>query len=42
MDLRRLRYFVVAAEEPNFRRASLRLNTNSPSSLVMSVTSKKS
>jgi DNA-binding transcriptional LysR family regulator len=29
MDLRRLRYFVVAAEESNFRRASLRLGTNS-------------
>jgi hypothetical protein len=28
MDLRRLRYFVVAAEESNFRRASLRLRTN--------------
>jgi len=28
MDLRRLRYFVVAAEESNFRRASLRLGTN--------------
>jgi hypothetical protein len=29
MDLRRLRYFVVAAEESNFRRASLRLGCNS-------------
>ena len=28
MDLRRLRHFVVAAEESNFRRASLRLDTN--------------
>jgi DNA-binding transcriptional LysR family regulator len=29
MELRRLRYFVVAAEESNFRCASLRLETNS-------------
>jgi regulatory helix-turn-helix LysR family protein len=29
MDLRRLYYFVVAADESNFRRASLRLNANS-------------
>ncbi len=29
MDLRRLRYFVVAAEESNFRRASLRLGHQS-------------
>jgi DNA-binding transcriptional LysR family regulator len=28
MDLRRLRHFVVAAEESNFRRAALRLDTN--------------
>jgi DNA-binding transcriptional LysR family regulator len=28
MDLRRLRHFVVAAEESNFRRASLRLDIN--------------
>lgn len=28
LDLRRLRYFVVAAEESNFRRASIRLGTN--------------
>jgi len=28
MDLRRLCYFTVAAEESNFRRATLRLNTN--------------
>lgn len=30
MDLRRLRHFVVAAEESNFRRASLRLGTTQP------------
>ncbi|MGB9114685.1 hypothetical protein [Bradyrhizobium sp.] len=28
MDLSRLRHFVVAAEESNFRRASLRLDIN--------------
>ena len=28
MDLRRLRHFVMAAEESNFRRAALRLDTN--------------
>jgi DNA-binding transcriptional LysR family regulator len=28
MDRRRLRHFVVAAEESNFRRAALRLDTN--------------
>jgi DNA-binding transcriptional LysR family regulator len=28
MDLRRLRHFVVAVEETNFRRAALRLDTN--------------
>lgn len=28
MDMRRLRYFVVAAEESNFRRASLRLGAD--------------
>jgi len=31
MDLHRLRHFVVAAEESNFRRASLRLGTRQPS-----------
>jgi DNA-binding transcriptional LysR family regulator len=42
MDLRRLRHFVVAAEESNFRRAALRLDTNQSSSRGMFATSKKS
>jgi DNA-binding transcriptional LysR family regulator len=28
LDLRRLRHFVIAAEESNFRRAALRLDAN--------------